>query len=178
MSMWMGDAGSLLASVRAEMSPRQVADRQAERDERQAERDEAERRAAAEDRREQRLMGMQLAGVSARSHAEIVADAMRDGDEDAEYEEARKVMERIERRRAARLDQAHQRSELVAAVAQRSQRPMDPVEAALERARLAADDAAREGRRVVERARAQVRSRTLAAEPQIAEAPDGTVYYR
>jgi hypothetical protein len=171
-------AADWVASVHYEESPSEYAQRMADKQDREAERAETQRRAAAEEQREQYLMRAQLAGLHARSHADIVADAMRAGDEDAQYEEARKTIERIDRRRAARLEQEQSRAQVLEAVSARSARVLDPVEQAVQRARIAADDVARQRKHVLEQARTQVRSRRLSAEPQIAEAPDGTVYYR
>jgi hypothetical protein len=173
-----GDTREFLASVHAEESPAEYARRMSDRADREAERAEAQRRAAVEEEREQYLMRAQLAGLHGRSHADIVAEAMRAGDEDAEYEGARKTIEKIDRRRAARAEQERSRARLLDAVTSRRARVLDPVEQALERARIAADDAARAQRETIERARAQVRSRKLATEPSIGVKPDGTPYYR
>jgi hypothetical protein len=172
-------AADLLASVRAERpTPGFLARKAAERQERADAQAEAQRQAVLEDQREQKLFLYQQMGLTGRSHAEIIADASRAADEDAEYESARATMEKIERRRVARLEDAQRQGEMLEAVTSRSQRPLDPMEAAYQRAQIAADDEARRRHAVVERAKASVRSRQLAAEPSIGVAPDGTPYYR
>ncbi len=91
--------------------------RQAERrDDQAAELNEAERAAALAERHELLQVAALQAGVAGRSAAEIFADAGRIGDEDAQYEAARAIIERIERRRAARQRDAVEQAQRMAEV--------------------------------------------------------------
>jgi hypothetical protein len=92
------------------------------RDDRQAERTEAERRAAADERRELMEVAALRSGIAARSVADVFADAGRLGDEDAEYNEALRTIERIDRRRTARQRDQLARAERMAEVGQLASR--------------------------------------------------------
>jgi hypothetical protein len=75
---------------------------------------DAERAAAIEERADQRAVAFMTLGIAGRSQAEVFAEAGRVGDEDAEYAEAQKTIERIERRRASRVEAMRYQSEQLA----------------------------------------------------------------
>jgi hypothetical protein len=114
------DAGSFMAGQRAEESPLErasrLARRAAERADRDELQDEAERAAAAEERREETLLRYAQCGMAGRSHAEVIAEASRMGDEDAAYGDAMRTIERIDRRRASRQAAMRAQAEQMAAV--------------------------------------------------------------
>lgn len=152
--------------------------RQAEaRQEREDVRAEAERAAAAEAERERRRFAYAQLGIAGRTPDRIAADAIRAADQEDRYQEALKTVAKVERERQADAEtRRYQASQLE--LAMRGRPVTDPVELATMRAQIAFQDEERRRRSVIEQARAQVRSRRLAAEPQIGVAPDGTVYYR
>lgn len=107
------EAAELTGAVRAELSPRERAQRAEQQQDRADAAAEAERLAQLEEARDQRLFRMAQLGLGSR---DVLADAMAMSDEDGEYEAARSVMERIERRRAARAKAIRFEAEQLSAV--------------------------------------------------------------
>jgi hypothetical protein len=116
----MTTPAEFLASIHGDESPAAMVARRAreseQRDERQAVWQEAEDQAAADDRREARLLRYAQTGIGARSAAEIFAGASSAADEDGEYADCAARMEKIERRRESRARAQQFEAEQVAAV--------------------------------------------------------------
>jgi hypothetical protein len=123
-----------------EETPAQKMSRQArqtsERQDRGAAAAEAERAVQLEENRDQRLLAFHQLGIAGRSQADIFSEAGRLGDEDSEYEAARAVMEKIDRRRASRAEVRRYEAEQLA-MASRAASSDDPYEAATRRAHRA-----------------------------------------
>jgi hypothetical protein len=168
-------AADFLASVRADApSPGVLARMAAERQERADAQAEAERAARLEDERERRLIQYQQLGIVGRSAAEMFEAASRAADEDDRVAEARKTIERAERRREADAQAQRSQNEMLEQLAQRS-RPRDGVEAASLRAREALESAVRRDD-VLRRARAAQGPRPFSRRGGLAvrgEAPEG-----
>ena len=130
---WAAFVGELHEEETAVQRSARLAGLAAEREDREAARTEAERAAAIEGEREARLIRYAQLGLGGRSLGEVFAAAGRDLDEDAEYEAARAVMAKIERRRESRARAQRFQAEQVTAVS-RAQVPADPLEAAQRRA--------------------------------------------
>jgi hypothetical protein len=89
-----------LAGQRQEESPAAAMARQArqaaERQDHDDAKADAERQAAIDEAAEARALGMMQAGLAVRSMGDIITDASRESDEDAEYCEVLKTIERID----------------------------------------------------------------------------------
>jgi hypothetical protein len=115
----------------------------AERQERAEAAAEAERAVEVEEERDRRLLAFQLAGVQGRTLGDVAEEASRAASEDDQYQEALKTIERIDKRRERRAEAMRYQSEQLAAVAERSARDLDPMEAATRRAHQAFREATR-----------------------------------
>ena len=137
----------LEAAPREAVSPVEVARWQAEQADRRAAADEAEEAARAEDEAEARRFRYRTVGIEP---GQVLAVALRGVAEDEEYEAARAVMQRIERRRESRRRVAeYQGAQLAAATAaSRASREPEGIEAANRLAARLAAPAAR-GRRAL-----------------------------
>ena len=136
----------LEAAPREAVSPVEVARWQAEQADRRAAADEAEEAARAEDEAEARRFRYRTVGIEP---GQVLAVALRGVAEDEEYEAARAVMQRIERRRESRRRVAeYQGAQLAAASrASRASREPEGIEAANRLAARLAAPAARGRRR-------------------------------
>ena len=118
-----------------------MARRQAEQADRRAAADEAEEAARAEDEAEARRFRYRTVGIEP---GQVLAVALRGVAEDEEYEAARAVMQRIERRRESRRRVAeYQGAQLAAATRQPASREPEGIEAANSLAARLAAPAAR-----------------------------------
>lgn len=118
----MSDQGwaGFLGNHRGEETPversSRLARQAAEQQDRRELADEAERTAALQERHELMELAALQAGMAGRTAGDVFADAMRLGDEDAEYSEAQRTIARIDKRRANRqrdmADQAQRMAEV------------------------------------------------------------------
>ena len=137
----------LQAAPREAISPVELARREAEQADRRAAADEAEEAARAEDEAEARHFRYRTVGIEL---GQVLAVALRGVAEDEEYEAARAVMQRIERRRESRRRVAeYQGAQLAAATASRASREPEGIEAANQLAARLAAPAARAGSRAL-----------------------------
>jgi hypothetical protein len=172
-----------LQSVRADVSPLQAALIKSEAEDRadaaRSEREAEAKRAAAAERAEvmaiqNHILGDPLGGLSSARSA--LAEA---NDEVAELSSKLEKARNRQERARSNIEFFSSRAQIATDASFRSvPQYRDPVEQACMRAQIALDDHEREQRHILERAKAQVRSRRLAAEQSIGVKPDGTVYYR